>query len=231
MSCLEELFSVILRKLMPLGQYGRKRPPCSRCCRVARTNAACKSTRTGLPAPAPYPPFPNCYQGSRSSVSLVISRTNAEQAPRPRPSCFGPCPWRYRPDPPPSPQSGFCRRQTTIAEICQYARETIFCRRRICPAACGLCGRGVNGDSWYRQAVGPHKSNGRCPLTDAHACILWIVQPRTARNLFGRPVATEFFIDPDDQIGAAHAAVMAQPPAKAVWLRPGYPAISRSSSL
>lgn len=72
---------------------------------------------------------------------------------------------------------------------------------------------GVNGDSWYRQAVGLHKSNGRWSLTDAHACILWIVQPRTARNLFGRPVATEFLIDPDDQIGAAHAAVMAQLPA------------------
>ena len=98
-------------------------------------------------------------------------------------------------------------------------------------AACGVGGCGVNGDSWYRQAVGLHKSNGRWSLTDAHACILWIVQPRTARNLFGRPVATEFLIDPDDQIGAAHAAVMAQPPAKAVWLRPGHPAISRSSSL
>ena len=138
MSCLEELFSVILRKLMPLGKYYRKRPlPFSLAPSYRGANAACKSTRTGLPAPAPYPPFPNRYQGSKSSVSLVVSRKNAEHAPRPSPSCFGPCPWRYRPDPPPSPQSGFCRRQTTVAEICQYARETIVCRGQNCVATCG----------------------------------------------------------------------------------------------
>lgn len=90
MSCLEELFSVILRKLMPLGKYYRKRPlPFSLAPSYRGANAACKSTRTGLPAPAPYPPFPNRYQGSKSSVSLVVSRKNAEHAPRPSPSFFG----------------------------------------------------------------------------------------------------------------------------------------------
>ena len=98
-----------------------------------------------------------------------------------------PLPWRHRPYPPPGPQSGFCRQQAVAAGLYRYAGETGACPGCTCLAACGVCGRGANGDSWYYQAVRQQrKSSGRCSPTDAHTCTCWIVRPQTARNPFGQ---------------------------------------------
>ena len=138
MSCLEELFSVILRKLMPLGKYYRKRPlPFSlapsyrggKCCLQKYAHRSARSS--SLPA----------ISEPLSRVKVFRKPGGISQKRRTRSSpesvFLWPCPWRYRPDPPPSPQSGFCRRQTTVAEICQYARKTIVCRGQNCVATCG----------------------------------------------------------------------------------------------
>lgn len=178
----------------------RSRHPHSRSCPVATEHAACKSTCAGLPAPAPRTrPFPSHYQGSASAAESVAAHTSTAGAPRPRrhlvlnpgrqqkatfallatEQCA--LPWRHRPYPPPGPQSGFCRQQAVAAGLYRYAGET-----GTCLAACGVCGRGANGDSWYHQAVRQRKSSRRCSPTDAHTCTCWIVRPQTARNPFGQ---------------------------------------------
>lgn len=101
---------------------------------------------------------------------------------------------------------------------CQYARATGLCPGRTCLAACGAGGRGAKDGNWYRQAVRPQRSSGRCSPSDAQACILWIVQPQTARNLFGRAVATEAAHRPgrSDRSGSCggHGAAVSRPGTK-----------------
>ena len=124
---------------MPLGKYCRKSPLLFSF--VPRCHGACglqKYVRRPVAASSALKP---AISEPLSRVKVFRKPGGISQKRRTRSSpesvFLWPCPWRYRPDPPPSPQSGFCRRQTTVAEICQYARETIVCRGQNCVATCG----------------------------------------------------------------------------------------------
>ena len=154
-------FSLILCKLMSLGQYCRNRPP-------SFSLALCCQGECGLQKEVhevcPLQPLDRPL--SRVSVCRRAggsSRKHGRTArPRRRLSCFGswpaaesdfcaPCNWA---EPPglhsadqiaSSPQSGSCRQQAVAAGLCQCARQTGGCPGRNCLAACGVGGRGADG--------------------------------------------------------------------------------------
>ena len=166
---------------MPLGQYGRKRPPsfsllpgCQGECGLH------KEARESCPLQLPEPGL----------FRTVIKRQSLPQAPRPkqRPSCSQA--WSA-----PKPTCALlatgqrCLASCSTDQIRLHSPKRVLpatgCGRRAisirpgnrplpgrtCFAACGGGRRGANGDGLYLQAVRQRRSSGRCSPSDAHGVI------------------------------------------------------------
>ncbi len=176
---------------MPLGQYGRKRPPSFSL--LPRCQGECglhKEAREACPLQLPEPglfrtvikrqSLPQLWwqlaqtrhkRLARSSGRLVL-KPGQHQNRFVRSLQLGSAAW------PPAAQTKSASTPQRVLPATGCGRRAILIRPgnrplpgRTCFAACGGGRRGANGDGLYLQAVRQRRSSGRCSPFDAHGLI------------------------------------------------------------